>query len=132
MTTTPVQQEHPPLRILVVEDSDLSRELFRRALKSGPSLYAASGAKEGWRLFVEKKPDIVFVDLGLPDGDGHDLARRIKETAPECFVIIATANDCAEDRERAGLNHADGFIAKPFNKAEINDYIAHCLALRAR
>lgn len=126
------QKDHDKLRILVVEDSDFLREMFRRALRGEHAVYAAAGAKEGWRLYQEKEPDIIFVDIGLPDGNGHDLARKIKEYNPAAFVVMATASDFAEDREVADQNNADGYIAKPYNKQEINDYVDHCLFLNHR
>ncbi|MDR3425194.1 MAG: response regulator [Alphaproteobacteria bacterium] len=126
------KQDHEHLRVLVVEDSDMLRVMFRKAFQVAHTIYAASGAKEGWRLYLDKTPDIVFVDIGLPDGNGHDLARMIKEKNPAAYIIMATASDYVEDKEKAGQNLADGFITKPYNKKEINDYIERCIDVRLR
>lgn len=128
------QQEptHERLGILIVEDSDLLREIFCRVLRDMHSVYTASGIKEGWRLYREKSPDIVFLDIGLPDGNGHDLACMIKEQNPATYVIMATASHSIENRDEAERNHVDGVIAKPFTKKEINDYVDRYMAVRHR
>jgi DNA-binding response OmpR family regulator len=127
-------QEHDrkKLCVLVVEDSALLREIFRKALRGQYAVYAASGAKEGWMLYQDKRPDIVFVDIGLPDGSGHDLTRKIKEATPSAYIVMATANDTIEEKEIAAHNHADGYISKPFNMQEITDCIERCLVLKQR
>jgi DNA-binding response OmpR family regulator len=134
MTATlhPQEQTHERLCILVVEDSDMLRKMFHKAFRDEHTVYAASGVKEAWRLYIDKNPPIVFVDIGLPDGNGHDLAHKIKEHNPAAYVVMATASDYVEDKEEAGHNHADGFITKPFNRQEIQDYIERCIALRRR
>jgi DNA-binding NtrC family response regulator len=126
------EQHREKLNILVVEDNDLLREVYLLVLRAQHKVFGARGAKEGWRLYNEKKPDIVFMDIRLPDGSGHDLTRKIKEDDPLVYVIMATVNDIVEEKERAANNHADGFIAKPFNKDEINDCIERCLSLKQR
>jgi DNA-binding NtrC family response regulator len=126
------KQAHDKLKILVVEDSDILREIFRMALRDHETVFTAKGAKEGWKLYKEKSPDIVFMDIRLPDGNGHDLTKKIKEDNPATFVIMATVNDIVEEKEIAAHNHADGFITKPFNMREIDDCIERCLTLRAR
>jgi len=120
------------MSILVVEDNDVLREMFRLALRGEYMVYAARSAKEGWRLYKEKKPAIVFMDIRLPDGNGHDLTKKIKEDDPQTYVVMATVNDIVEEKEKAAHNHADCFIAKPFSKDEIEDIINRCLDLKYR
>ena len=134
MSKNPSNQkpEHEKLRVLVVEDNDLLREMFRLALRGQHAIFTASGAKEGLRLYQEKKPDLIFMDIRLPDGSGHDLTRKIKEDNPSAYVVMVTVNDFIEEKEKAAHNHADGFIAKPFNQQEINDVIERCLTLKNR
>jgi len=121
-------QKQQKTRILVVEDNDIQRELFRLALRDQYLVYPASRAQDGWDLFTSKKPDLVFLDIRLPDGDGLDLARRIKESSPCTYVVMATLNDFVEAKEAASQIHADGFFTKPFNREEINDYIERFLS----
>lgn len=127
-----IGKEKDDLCILVVEDSSFLKDIFRKSLRTNHKVYVASGVKEGWRLYVDKNPDIVFIDIGLPDGNGHDLTRMIKKDDPSTYVIVATASDNTEQKEISAHNHADGFIGKPFTMKEIEDCIQHCLDLRER
>ncbi|MDE2029195.1 MAG: response regulator [Alphaproteobacteria bacterium] len=118
--------QHAPnrkLTILLVEDNDFLRKTFCEAFRDKHSILSASSAEEGWALYVDRLPDIVFLDIGLPDASGHILAGRIKEKNPSAYVIMATASDYAEDVEAAGHNHVEGFITKPFDKKKIESYI---------
>ncbi|MDD3029991.1 MAG: response regulator [Alphaproteobacteria bacterium] len=114
---------HRPLKILVVEDNDFLRQIFDTTLKPEHRISAAANATEGWRLYREDDPDLVFLDISLPDGNGHDLARRIKEESPETYVVMATASADADDKEEASFNHVDGYLTKPFGKKSIDAII---------
>ncbi len=113
-------QLHERPSLLIVEDSDLLRKMFQQAFQNHHLVYATSGAKEGWSLYLKKNPDIVFLDIGLPDGNGHDLARKIKKHDTATYVVMVTASDHKGDKEDAFYNHVDGFITKPFNKNQID------------
>jgi DNA-binding response OmpR family regulator len=121
----PVRQQ---LRILVVEDHDLLRRLFSEAFRDLHIVYTAGDAREGWKLYLDKTPEVVFLDIALPDASGHKLARQIKQRNPASYVIMATVSDCAEDKHEAARNNADGFIVKPFDKNKITGYIDRYLA----
>ena len=112
-----------PLRILVVEDSEFLRQVFLAAFRNEHLIEVAAGAREGWEAYLRCDPNIVFLDIILPDGNGHDLAYKIKERSPETYVVMATANDFSDDRQEAAFNHVDGFIAKPFDKQKIDEVI---------
>jgi len=126
----PQKKLRSPLRILVVEDSDLLRQIFGTALGKEHAIEAAANAKDGWELYLKKKPDIIFLDILLPDGNGHDLAFRIKEKDPKSYIVMATASDYADDKEEAAFNHVDGFLTKPFGKQKIDEIIDRYWASR--
>lgn len=126
------KSSHERLCILIVEDSDVLREMFRRAFHDMHLVYAASSVKEGWELYLDKSPSIVFLDIGLPDGSGHDLARRIKEKNPATYIVMATASRDVGDKQEAVYSRVDGFITKPFNKQEINDYVDRFMVARRK
>jgi DNA-binding NarL/FixJ family response regulator len=91
---------------------------------------AAATAKEGWNLYLKNNPDIVFLDILLPDGSGNDLAHKIKEHNPKAYIVMATASDYADDKEEAAFNHVDGFPTKPFDKQKVDDLIDRYWATR--
>jgi CheY-like chemotaxis protein len=112
-----------PLKILVVEDSDFLRDIFKTALANEHLVEAAPNVKQGWDLYLKGAPDVVFLDIMLPDGSGHDLAHRMKRQNPKIHIIMATASDYTDDIEEAAFNHVDGFLTKPFGKQKIDEVI---------
>ena len=110
-------------RVLVVEDHAFLRRLMSAALSETCEVYAAATVKKGWQLYLHHAPDIVFLDIQLPDGNGHELARRIKERQPYAYVVMATSSSEADDIEEAKNNLADGFMIKPFHKTAIHSHI---------
>jgi len=120
------EKKDQDLSVLIVEDNDVSREVLRLALRDKHQIYAAKGEKEAWTLYKSKKPDVVFVDIRLSDGDGLHLTRRIKEDNPETYVVVMTVNDFEEEKEKAAQNFADSFIAKPFTQAEVEACLERC------
>ena len=126
------------LQLLVVEDQIFSQKLLCEILRGvrmrnnneSPGIDAVQGIHDGWKIFLKKAPDIIFIDLNLPDGSGHTLARAIKELDPRSRVIIVTANNYEEELGVARQNNVDSFIAKPYNKKQIltcvDSYINSC------
>jgi DNA-binding response OmpR family regulator len=113
--------------ILVVEDDPLLRTLYTYAFDNRHEVYMAEDVKQGWALFVEKSPKIVFLDIMLHQSNGHDLARMIKKRSPETVVIMSTSSKFIDDKKEAANNHVDGFMTKPFNRATLSGYVDWCL-----
>ena len=112
--------------ILVVEDAAASKEIFQIAIQSKDTdILIASDGEEGVRMALEKKPDLVLMDMMLPLVSGYEATRQIKanpETS-EIPVIAVTARAMDPERERALEAGCDHFIAKPFRLSEIREVI---------
>ena len=110
----------PGLRVLLVEDEPRMAEFITKGLRQhGFEPVATSSAVEGLVAFADRRPDMVVLDLGLPDIDGRDVLRRIRAADPTCPVLILTARAEVEDRVE-GLNlGADDYLVKPFAFAEL-------------
>ena len=108
-----------PLKLLIIEDSDLLRETFSAALGKNHTVYSVSTFKDGWKNYQENNPDIVFIDISLPDGSGHDLAYKIKQANPYAYIAMATASNYADDRSEAEFNNVDYYITKPYGRPQI-------------
>ncbi len=111
--------------ILVIEDEKDIRDFVAKLLiDQGHTVYTASKGIEGLDLVEKVSPDLVVLDLNLPDIDGESVCERIKEMHPETQVLMLTARDTSRDLAR-GLNiGADDYMSKPFEpevlKARVN------------
>lgn len=99
--------------ILLVEDSRFASEAVRLlCLRSGARIRRADCLRTAERHLASYRPTVVLVDLGLPDGSGLDLIRRLDGAVPRLPAILATSGD--EGLETAALEAgADGFLPKP-------------------
>ena len=105
--------------VFVVEDDQHIRELAMKALAgAGHAVRAEATAMAALQGIVDTKPDIVILDLGLPDLDGGDLLRMIRSVS-NVPVIIATARDDESEIVRLLDAGADEYVVKPFSGAEL-------------
>ncbi len=74
-------------------------------------------------MYLTYAPDIVFLDIELPDIEGHRLAQLLKAIDPNAYIVMVTANNYAEDVAKAIENGAKGFIVKPYSKDKIIEAI---------
>jgi two-component system KDP operon response regulator KdpE len=105
--------------VLVVEDDAQVRRFLRAALTShGFRLVEAETLREGEQLATSHNPDVFLLDLGLPDGDGIDLARRVREWS-RAPIIVLSARGREEDKVNALDAGADDYLTKPFGVNEL-------------
>lgn len=108
-----------PAAILVVEDDLLTRRLLQAILeRDGCMVTTVGSVAEAMGEVGRRRYDLVLLDLGLPDGDGLDVCRRMRERHQMPIVIVSTRREI-EDRV-AGLDTgADDYIVKPFEPREV-------------
>ena len=106
--------------ILVIEDEHTISNFICRALSANDykPLSAASG-KEGLSLFFSHGPDLVLLDLGLPDLDGLEVLAQLRGLPREIPVIIISARDRESEKVRALDMGADDYVVKPFGVSEL-------------
>src|SRR4051812_47699687 len=105
--------------ILVIEDEQPIRRFLRASLTAeGYRLVEAESAEQGLRLATQQPPDLVILDLGLPDVDGQEALKRLREwfTGP---VIVLSARDQEAQKVQALDGGADDYVTKPFGVAEL-------------
>jgi CheY-like chemotaxis protein len=120
-----------PLHVMVVEDDPLTRRLVTGAFKEHHALITAENAETAIANYLLHAPDIVFLDIGLPDTNGFDVLRQIMAIDPDAYVVMFSGNSYL-DNVTAALNEgASGFIAKPFKKDKMRHFI-HDSALHHR
>ncbi|WDZ85814.1 response regulator transcription factor [Micromonospora cathayae] len=107
-------------RLLLVEDDLTIRTPLVRALRDrGHAVAAASTAMDGLRDALDNRPDLVVLDLGLPDLDGRELLRMLRAVS-RVPVIVATARDDETEIVRVLDAGADDYVVKPFTAAQLD------------
>jgi two-component system KDP operon response regulator KdpE len=105
--------------VLVIEDDPPIRRFLRAGLESqGFRLVEASTAEEGISEAAMRAPELVLLDLGLPDGDGVDVVRRLREWSA-VPVLVLSARGQESDKIRALDAGADDYLTKPFAMGEL-------------
>jgi DNA-binding response OmpR family regulator len=100
--------------VLVVEDTDEIRELVRTVLtKAGFDVRAVASGAECLDEVRKQAPDLIVLDLGLPDADGTEVCRQVRAET-ECYVLMLTARAEEVDLLIGLAVGADGYMAKPF------------------
>jgi DNA-binding response OmpR family regulator len=114
--------------VLVVEDERDIRELLRRYLaRAGISVLTATTGAEALVALEQSAPDLVLLDLGLPDIDGLEVLERARPVAP---VIVLTARSTVPDRITGLRAGADDYVTKPFSPTEVVLRVQAVLARR--
>ena len=105
--------------VLIVEDEAPMRRFLRAALTARSFRVAEAGsAHEGIIAITASKPDVVLLDLGLPDGDGIDITRGLREWT-EVPIIVLSARGRESDKVQALDAGADDYLTKPFGVDEL-------------
>jgi two-component system KDP operon response regulator KdpE len=105
--------------VLLIEDEPQMRRFLRAALENESyHLVEATTVRDGLAQAAGRNPDIILLDLGLPDGDGIDLTRRIREWARTPIVVIS-ARGQERDKVAALDAGADDYLTKPFGVGEL-------------
>jgi DNA-binding response OmpR family regulator len=105
--------------ILLIEDeTSISEPLAAALAREGFDTVVAGTAAAGLELFSSRAPDLVLLDVMLPDGDGRDVLRRIRETS-RTPVVMLTARGEEMDRVLGLELGADDYVTKPFSAAEL-------------
>jgi two-component system, OmpR family, KDP operon response regulator KdpE len=108
-----------PIRILVIEDEPEMQKFLRASLGSeGYRTLEGTTGKEGLTLARMHNPDLVLLDLGLPDADGMDVARALRELSTRPIIVIS-ARGQEDDKVRALDLGADDYLTKPFGASEL-------------
>ncbi len=108
-----------PTSVLVIEDETAIRRFLRTTLSAnGFAPIEAATAREGLQKLIGQRPDLVLLDLGLPDLDGQDFVREVREWSQTPIVVVSARSQ--ESEKIAALeNGADDYLTKPFAAGEL-------------
>src|SRR5688572_30044433 len=106
-------------KVLVIDDESQIRKLLQITLQSNDyTVVEAPTAKDGLSLAASHSPDLILLDLGLPDEDGHSVLKKLRQWFSKPIIIISVQND-EEDIVRALDNEANDYLVKPFRTGEL-------------
>ena len=106
-------------RVLVVDDENAIRRYLRTALTAqGFTVYEAASGEEAVNAVLSDRPDIIILDLGLPDFDGIEVTRRLREWS-QTPIIILSVREAENDKIAALDAGADDYLTKPFGTGEL-------------
>jgi DNA-binding response OmpR family regulator len=108
------------MHLLVVEDEPTLAGHLRKGLEEAAwTVDVAHTAETAWRLLAINAYDLLVLDLGLPDGDGRDLLRRLRAAEIHVPVLVLTARMALDDRVATLNQGADDYLGKPFAFSEL-------------
>jgi two-component system, OmpR family, alkaline phosphatase synthesis response regulator PhoP len=110
------------IRIAVIEDNQINIDLIRYQLEvEGFEVFIEKTGKKGMKMIKNKEPDLVLLDVGLPDIDGFELCENLRsdEITKDYPIIMLTARAEDSDRIEALKLGADDYITKPYNAEEL-------------
>lgn len=130
MANEQTQLEGGRPRVLVVEDEPDMRRYLAEILEEEYRVYTARTGAEGLRLARERAPDLVLLDLMLPEMDGLEVCRRIREDSAlrSQKIMLLTARVDEESKITALEQGADDFLTKPFSSVEVRTRLRNLLA----
>jgi len=120
MTSQPNGSRQPDARLLVVEDEPNILELLAASLRySGFEVITAAAGTEAVQAAQRHRPDLIVLDVMLPDMDGFDVVRRLRGGGAQIPVVFLTARDAMEDKVRGLTLGGDDYVTKPFSLEEV-------------
>jgi len=117
-------------KILVVDDEEFVRDILEQMFESNRyEVFYASNGYDAGKLAERERPDLILLDILLPDIDGRDVCRHIREEAfgKNCRILAVTALKSEEDVKQIFDAGIDGYIAKPFRIEELRERVEELL-----
>ncbi|MBO3748914.1 response regulator transcription factor [Streptosporangiaceae bacterium NEAU-GS5] len=110
----------PEARLLIVEDEPNILELLAASLRfAGFDVHTAAGGGDAVAAVQRHRPDLIVLDVMLPDMDGFDVVRRLRGGGTYTPVVFLTARDATEDKIRGLTLGGDDYVTKPFSLEEV-------------
>lgn len=113
--------------ILIVEDTDMNIDLLTQLLEDDYTLLIAKDGGQGVKMAVNKKPDLILMDISLPVLDGYEATRRIREALPTTPIIGLSAHAMEGHKQKAQDAGCDDYLTKPVNDSLLFEMLAKYL-----
>ena len=110
-------------RVLLVEDDPVTRWMVRNTLKNECEFATAPCANKAFSMYAAFNPEIVFLDINLPDNNGYNVLQWIMRNDPGAYVVMFSSQSNLDNILEALEKGASGFIAKPFLQETLMNYV---------
>ena len=114
--------------VLVADDSSFMRTLLSKMFKNTPGVGEIRQAENGYealKMYKKKRPDLITLDIDMPEMNGLDVARKIKSFDPKAKIAMVTSSDKTNHREDSEKIGTCGYITKPFERSKIQELITN-------
>lgn len=118
--------ERKVTEIMMIEDDPFSRHLAENILRQTHQVTSLGEPQSALSTYERVAPDILFLDINLPDVTGHELLEKILRLDPQAYVVMLSGNADRENVMEALKRGAKGFVAKPFTPEKLYQYIQRC------
>ncbi len=112
-----------PLQVLLVEDDDLTRRVAGNVLKNDYTLITAKDAYEAVVNYLLYAPDVVFLDIDLPDQNGFTVLDQVISCDEDAFVVMFSSHDSLDNIVKSLTHGAHGFVTKPLHRGRLQHYL---------
>lgn len=120
------RSERTTIEIMVIEDDAFSRRLVEKVMKNVGLITSLASAETSLDTYTRVAPDMLFLDINLPDVTGHDLLQQIIKIDAHAYVVMLSGNADRSNITTSIQYGAKGFIAKPFTTEKLFQYIKRC------
>ena len=119
------------LCVFIIDDNEMTRSVLRMIIQGDAYdvVGDAANGKSGLERVLKLRPDVVCLDVLMPDSDGLEVLEQIKQALPQTIVLMVTASNDRATVQTALQRGANGFIVKPFNTGIIVDTLAKAVAM---
>jgi two-component system, chemotaxis family, chemotaxis protein CheY len=111
------------MKILLIDDSTMSRNLLKRSLGQGYEFLEAENGMRGLELYFLEKPDLVFLDITMPGASGLEILEQLHQMDPKVRVIIGSADIQDFSKARAAELGAAAYLTKPFSPETVQTVV---------
>lgn len=129
-TINPRRKERNTPELMIIEDDAFSRRLVDNVLGKQFSLTQLATADLALPTYAKVAPDILFLDINLPDVTGLELLEKFIQLDPNAYIIMLSGNADKDNIMQAMKLGAKGFVAKPFNREKLFQYIDRCPTIK--